>query len=53
MVTAYNFADDDHNTDLGDIGKQLTQTGKSKDNLIKLLKVNSSIARRDLMQHAI
>ena len=42
MVTAYDFEDDDQSNDLGSIGKKLLQASKSKDSLIKLLKVQGT-----------
>ncbi len=45
MVTAYDFEDDDQSTNLGDIGKKLLQANKSKDSLIKLLKVYTKFRR--------
>lgn len=45
MVTAYDFQDDEQCNDLGDIGQRLSQTSKSKDSLIKLLKVNRCVSR--------
>lgn len=44
MVNAYDFLDDEQSTDLGDIGKKLSQASKSKDSLIKLLKVNTHVS---------
>ena len=48
MVNAYDFSDDEQSTDLGDIGKKLSQASKSKDSLIKLLKVNKHTRLRAL-----
>lgn len=42
-VTAYDFEDDEQSNDLGDIGKKLSQASKSKDSLIKLLKVHTEL----------
>lgn len=40
MLNAYDFdSDNEVNHDLSDIGKKLSQVNKSKDGLIKLLKV--------------
>ena len=44
MVTAYDFEDDEECSDLNDIGKRLEQASKSKDSLIKLLKVNKCVS---------
>ena len=45
MVNAYDFdSDNEVNNDLSDIGKQLSQVNKSKDSLIKLLKVNRNVS---------
>lgn len=43
MVNAYDFDSDSENSnDLSDIGKQLSRVNKSKDGLIKLLKVTGT-----------
>ena len=45
MVNAYDFGSDNEvNNDLSDIGRQLPQVNKSKDSLIKLLKVNRNVS---------
>ena len=45
MVNAYDFdSETEDNNDLSGIGKKLSQVNKSKDSLIKLLKVNSSVS---------
>lgn len=43
MVNAYDFdSDNEVSNDLSDIGKQLSRVNKSKDGLIKLLKVTGT-----------
>ena len=45
MVNAYDFdSDNEANNDLSGIGKKLLQVNKSKDSLIKLLKVNRTLS---------
>ena len=45
MVNAYDFdSDNEAKTDLSDIGKKLSQVNKSKDSLIKLLKVYRKVS---------
>lgn len=43
MVNAYDFSDDEQSNDLTDIGKKLSEVNKSKDSLIKLLKVKVNV----------
>ena len=45
MVNAYDFSDDEQSNDLTDIGKKLSEVNKSKDSLIKLLKVKVNVQR--------
>lgn len=48
MVNAYDFSDDEQSNDLSDIGKKLSEVNKSKDSLIKLLKVKITVPGLDL-----
>lgn len=43
MVNAYDFSDDEQSNDLTDVGKKLLEVNKSKDSLIKLLKVKVNV----------
>ena len=45
MVNAYDFSDDEQSNDLTDIGRKLSEVNKSKDSLIKLLKVEVNVPR--------
>ena len=46
MVNAYDFdSDNEGSNDLSDIGKKLSHANKSKDGLIKLLKVTGTPQR--------